>query len=55
MEKETSAHSLREYPVLQKIRIQTLGFVRMNPDQVIKEARLSSIVDLGTGNGLQSV
>ncbi len=42
-EKETSEHILCECPMLEKIRMQTLGFVRMDPDQV----RLSSIVALG--------
>ncbi len=47
-EKETLAHKLFENSALEKIRIQTLGFVRMDPDQV-KEAWLSSIVALGKG------
>ncbi len=39
-----------ECPVLEKVRMQTLGFVRMDPEQ-IKEARLSGIVALGKGAG----
>ncbi len=50
-EKETLVHILCECPKLEKIRMQTLGFVRMDPDQ-IKEARLSNIVPLGKGSGL---
>ncbi len=50
-EKETSVHILCECPVLEKIRMQTLGFVRMDPEQ-IKEARQSAIVALGKGAGL---
>ncbi len=49
-EKETSVHILCEYPVLEKIRMQTLGFARMNLEQ-IKEARLSGIVALGKEAG----
>ncbi len=45
-EKETSVHILCECPALEKIRLQILGFSRMDPEQ-IKEARLSSIVALG--------
>ncbi len=50
MEKETSAHILCECRALalEKIRIETIGFARMDPDQV-KEARLSCIVALVKG------
>ncbi len=47
-EKETSVHILCECPVLEKVRMQTLGLARMNLEQ-IKEARLSGIVALGRG------
>ncbi len=47
--KETSVHILGE--ALDKIRMQNLGFDRMDPDQ-IKETRPSSIVALGKGAGL---
>ncbi len=50
-EKETSIHILRECLVLEKVRMQTLGFARMDREQ-IKEARLSGIVALGKGAGL---
>ncbi len=50
-EKETSEHILCECLVLEKIRMRTLGFARMDPDQ-IKDARLSSVVAFGKGNGL---
>ncbi len=50
-EKETLEHILCECPVLENIRMQTLDFVRMNPDQ-IKDARLSSIVAFSKGAGL---
>ncbi len=46
VEKETLEHILCECVVLEKIRMHTLGFARMDPDQ-IKEARLSSIVTFG--------
>ncbi len=49
-EKEPSEF-LCECLVLENIRMQTLAFVRMDPDQ-IKEARLSSIVPFGKGTGL---
>ncbi len=45
-EKETSVHILCECPVLEKVRMQTLCFTRMDPEQ-IKEARLSGIMALG--------
>ncbi len=45
--KEALEHILCECLVLEKIRKQTLGFARTDPDQ-IKEARLSSIVAFGT-------
>ncbi len=47
-EKETSVHILYACPVLEKVRMQTLGFVKMDAEQ-IKEARLSGIVGLGEG------
>ncbi len=50
-EKETSAHIVCECPVLETVRMQTLGFARMDLEQV-KEARLSGIVALGKGAGL---
>ncbi len=50
-EKEMSVHILCECPVLEKLRIQTLVFARMDPEQ-INEARLSGIVAHGTGAGL---
>ncbi len=50
-EKETSEHILCECLVFEKIRMQILGFARMDSDQ-IKEARLSSIVAFGKGAGL---
>ncbi len=49
-EKEMSVHILCECPVLEKVRMQTLGFARMDPKQ-IKEAWLSVIVPLGKGAG----
>ncbi len=50
-EKETSVHILCECPMLEKVGMQTLGFARMDREQ-IKEARLSGIVALGKGAGL---
>ncbi len=50
-EKETSVHILCECPVLEKVRMQTLGCTRMGPEQ-IKEARLSGIMALGKRAGL---
>ncbi len=50
-EKETSVHILCECPVMEKVRMQTLGFARIDPEQ-IKEERLSGIVALGKGAGL---
>ncbi len=50
-EKEMSVHVLCECPVLEKVRMQTLGFARMDPEEV-KEARLSGIVAPGKGTGL---
>ncbi len=41
-EKESPVHILRECSVLEKVRMQTLGFARMDPEQ-IKEASLSEI------------
>ncbi len=52
-EKETSGHILCECLVLEKIRIQTLGFARMDSDQ-IKEARMSSIVTFSKGAGFSN-
>ncbi len=49
--KETLEHILCECLVLEKIKMQTLGFARVDPDQ-IKEARRSSIVALGKRTGL---
>ncbi len=43
-------HSMRN-PVLEKVRMQTLGFARMDLEQ-IKGAKLSGIVALGKGAGL---
>ncbi len=48
---QTSVHILCECPVLKKVRMQTLGLVRMDPEQ-IKEARLSGIVALDKEAGL---
>ncbi len=50
-EKETLVHILCERPVLEKVRMQTLGFARMDLEQ-IKEARLSGIIALFKGAGL---
>ncbi len=50
-EKEMSVYILCERPVLEKVRMQTLGFARMDPEQM-KEARLSGIVALGKGAGV---
>ncbi len=50
-EKETLEHILYECLTLEKIRMHTLGFARMDLDQ-IKLARLSSIVALDKGTGL---
>ncbi len=49
-EKEMSENILCECLVLEKVRMQTLGFARMDPNQ-IKDARLSSIAALGKGTG----
>ncbi len=46
-----SQYILCECLVLEKIRMQTLGFARMNQDQ-IKEARPSSTMALGSEAGL---
>ncbi len=46
-----SERILCECLVLKKIRMQTLGFARMNPDQ-IKDTRLSNIVIFGKRAGL---
>ncbi len=37
-EKETSVHILCECPVLEKVRMQTLGCTRMDPEQIRGEA-----------------
>ncbi len=50
-EKETSVHIVCECPVLEKVRMQTLGCTRVDPEQ-IKEARLSGIMALGKRVGL---
>ncbi len=46
-----SVHILCECPALEKVSMQTLGFARIDPEQ-IKEARLSGIVALDKGAGL---
>ncbi len=51
VEKETSVHILCGRPALEKLRMQNLGFARIDPEQ-IKEARLSAIVALVKGAGL---
>ncbi len=51
VEKETSVHILCECLVLEKVRMQTLSFARMDPEQISK-ARLSEIVALVKGAGL---
>ncbi len=50
-EKKTLENILCECLALKKIRMQTLSFARMDPNE-IKEARLSSIVAPGKGTGL---
>ncbi len=50
-DKETLVHILCECSALKKIRIQTFGFARMDPDQIL-EARLSSIIALIKRAGL---
>ncbi len=50
-ENETLVHIRCECPVLEKVRMQTLAFPRMDREQ-IKEARLIGIVALGKGTGL---
>ncbi len=47
-EKKTFEHSQYEYPVLEKVRMQTFSFARMDLEQM-KEARLSGIMALGKG------
>ncbi len=49
-ERETSIHILCECQVLEKVRMQTLGFARVDMEQ-IKDARLSGIVALGKSTG----
>ncbi len=51
--KRRYAFYTNECPVLEKVRMQTLGFAKMDPEQ-IKDARLSGIVALGKGTGLDS-
>ncbi len=51
IEKETPVHILCECPVFEMVRIQTLGFARMDLEQ-IKEARPCGIVTLNKGAGL---
>ncbi len=48
IEKETLVHVLCECPMLEKVRMQTLSFARMDPEQ-IKEASLSGIMALVRG------
>ncbi len=50
-EKEMSVHIPCGCLALEKLRMQTLGFARMDPEQ-IKEVRLSGIVALGRRAGL---
>ncbi len=50
-EKETSVYILCECPVLEKVRMQTFDFARMDLEK-IKEERLSGNVILGKGAGL---
>ncbi len=50
-EKDTLVHILCECLALEKIRIKTFGFARMDSDQ-IKGTRLSSIMTLNKGAGL---
>ncbi len=51
VKKETPVHILCECLGLEKVRMQTLGFARMDLEQ-IKEARLSGIVAVGKWAGL---
>ncbi len=51
METETSVHNLCGCLVLEKLKMLTSGFARMDPKQ-IKKARLSGIVALDKGAGL---
>ncbi len=50
-EKEMLEHILCECLVLEKIKMHTLSYARMDADQ-IKEMRLNSIVACGKGTGL---
>ncbi len=50
-EKETSIYIQRKCPVLKKVRMQSLGPARMDPEQ-IKKVKLSEIVALGKGAGI---
>ncbi len=50
-EEETLVNILCECPVLEKVRMQTLGFTRMDLEK-IKEARLSGIMALSKRAGL---
>ncbi len=47
-EKKTLVYILCECSVLEKLRMQTSGFARMDPEQ-IKDAKLSGIVALSKG------
>ncbi len=49
--KKTLVHILCGCSALEKLRMQTLGFVDMDPEQT-KEVKLSGIVALGEGIGL---
>ncbi len=53
-EKETSVHILCECPVLEKVRMHTLGFARMDLEE-IKEATMSGIVVLDNMPGLLNI
>ncbi len=50
-EKEMLEHILCGCPALEKLKMQILGFARMDLEQ-IKETRLSEIVAPGKGTGL---
>ncbi len=51
VQKRKHRYTLCECPVLEKVRMQTLGCTRMDPEQ-IEEARLSGIMALGKRAGL---
>ncbi len=42
-EKEISVHKLCKCPVLEKVRMQTLGFARMNPEQIRGKAEVDPV------------